>query len=363
MNPDGLIVEHLPGAGVAEIVRPRFLPVIVVRNTVALYGVQAGRKLIPLASLPYLARVLGPRGWGELAFVTAMAELIVIVIEFGFTLSATRSIARYRDEPKGCGRVVAGVLAAQALLAGIAVTAAVVAARFIPLFRHRPSLLGAGLVYAIAQGFNPIWYFQGLERLQLAAALEIGAKTAALGALFLFVHRPADVWRALLIQTLNPVVAILAGIVLMAQTSVVCRPDWTLVREAVRDGWRMFTYRGAESLYGVGNSFLLGLYTGPVLVGLFSASEKIGRATAGLVNPIRESLFPRISNLACRDGREACRLARIGTHLMVGAGAVLSAALFFFAHVLILLLMGRSFEPAVTVLRILSPLPLLLSIT
>ena len=66
------------------------LPALVVNNAAALYGVQIGRKLIPLASIPYLARVLGPEGWGKVAFVTAMAELIAILIEFGFCLSATR---------------------------------------------------------------------------------------------------------------------------------------------------------------------------------------------------------------------------------------------------------------------------------
>jgi PST family polysaccharide transporter len=359
------VVENLPRAVAVGVegARTRFLPDLVIKNTFALYGVQAGRKLIPLASLPWLARVLGPAGWGEMAFVSAMAELIVIVIEFGFTLSATRSIARFRHEPVACGRIVAGVFAAQALLAGIGIAAAVLSSRFIPLFRNHPSLLAAGLVYAVAQGFNPLWYFQGMEQLRLAAALEVGAKTVALGALFLFVHKPEDVWRALIIQALNPIIAIAAGVFLVSQTSFVCRPEWTMVRDAMRDGWHMFTYRSAESLYGVANSFLLGLYTGPVLVGFFSASEKISRATAGLANPIRESLYPRISNLAYKDSMEACRLARIGTYLMVSAGTLCSAGLLLFAHPVILLLMGSSFEPAVTVLRILSPLPLLLAVT
>jgi polysaccharide transporter, PST family len=125
----------------------------------------------------------------------------------------------------------------------------------------------------------------------------------------------------------------------------------------------MFMYRSAESLYGVGNSFLLGLYASPVLVGYFSASEKISKAAAGLVNPIRESLYPRVSNLTHSDPEEAFRLARIGTWLMDSAGLVLSLILFSCAPLIIPLLMGQSFGPAVTVLRILSPLPLLLAVT
>ncbi|RIH83316.1 hypothetical protein Mlute_02228 [Meiothermus luteus] len=36
------------------------------QNLLALYGVQFANYLLPLVALPYLARVLGPQGWGSL---------------------------------------------------------------------------------------------------------------------------------------------------------------------------------------------------------------------------------------------------------------------------------------------------------
>jgi polysaccharide transporter, PST family len=352
-------VETIPLQG--EVGR-RFLPDLVVKNAAALYGVQVGRKLIPLASIPYLARVLGPEGWGEVVFVTAMAELIVIMIEFGFNLSATRSIARYRDEPVERGKVIMGVLSAQAILAVIGMTAALIASRFIPLLRDHTALLSAGLAYALAQGFVPLWYFQGMERIRLAAAIEIGAKTAALGALFIFVKGPNDAWRALVIQALSPAVFVLVGLRL-ACARIACRPQWSLVRAVLKEGWHMFVFRSSESIYGVANAFLLGLYSPPVIVGYFGAAEKVSKATAGLVNPIRESLYPRISNVIHRDRMEARRLAQVGAALMMGFGLLLSVCLFLFAGTIVAILMGGRFAPAVLVLKILSPLPLLLATT
>ena len=339
------------------------LPGLVVKNVFALYGVQVARKLIPLASMPYLARVLGPRGWGEVAFVNALAELIVILIEFGFNLSATRSIAQNRDDPSARGRIAVGVVGAQSLLAVVGVSLALVVSRFIPFLRQHPSLLAAGLVYALAQGFVPLWYFQGMERIRLAASLEVGAKVAGLLALFVFVKNPHDAWRALAVQALSPAVSLLGGFQLAARTCVLCRPDWRLVQSVLDDGWNMFMYRSAESLYGVANAFLLGLYVAPLLVGYFSSAEKICKATAGLLNPIRESLYPRISNLAHQDGTEAQRLAKVGAVLVVVGGLCLSAGLFLFAKPIVLVLLGEGFEPAVRVLRILSPLPMLLAAT
>src|SRR5438067_4980928 len=86
------------------------------RNALALYGVQGCRKLVPFLSVPYLARILGPAGWGRVAFALAFGEMLVMLIEFGFNLSATREIARHCDSRESCRKIAAGVLGAQALL-------------------------------------------------------------------------------------------------------------------------------------------------------------------------------------------------------------------------------------------------------
>lgn len=336
----------------------------ILQNVAALYGVQAGRKLIPLLTIPYLARVLGPGGWGTVAFVQAMAEFLVIIIEFGFNISATREVARHRDHPETCGRVMAGVLGAQALLAAGGVTVAVMASRFLPVVADHPKLFLAGLVYAVAQGFAPLWYFQGLERMRVMAALELTGKVASLAGLFVFVHSPADEWKALALAAVAPALTTVAGLVMAYRTIPMKMPTWALVKPAFVMGTPMFFFRSAESLYGVGNAFLLGLFTTPEIVGYFSAAEKISKAAFGLLNPIREAIFPRLSHLAARGGEDAAGpLARMGAAIMISGGAMLGLGLFVFAPLATRLLLGREFGPAVEVLRILAALPLLLSIT
>ncbi len=334
------------------------------QNVVALYGVQAGRKLIPLVSIPYLARVLGPSGWGTVAFVQAMAEFLVIIIEFGFNISATREVARNRDNPQECGRVMAGVLGAQAMLAAGGILLAVLAARFLPVVSDHPKLLIAGLAYAIGQGFAPQWFFQGLERMRLAAALELTGKLLSLIGIFIFVHSPDDNWKVLALTALAPALTTLVGLGLAYRAIPMHFPTWSLIRPAFVMGTPMFVFRSAESLYGVGNAFLLGLFTTPEIVGYFAAAEKISKAAFGLLNPIREAIFPRLSHLAARGGADAAvHLARVGATIMIGGGAVLGGGLYIFAPWACNRLLGGEFAPAVEVLRVLSVLPFLLSVT
>ncbi len=334
-----------------------------VRNAAALYGVQASRKLAPLILIPYLARTLGPAGWGLVAFAQSLGEFLALVIEFGFNLSATREIARSRASRQRCAEIVAGVLGAQMLLALAASAAALAVSRWIPHCTGHPRLLAAALFYGVAQGLTPLWFFQGMERLRLAAALEVSGKAAAVGAILLLVRGPQEGWLVLVFQGLAPAAATLIGITMAYQAVRFRRPSWPLIRKAVERGWRMFVFRSGESLYGAGNAFVLGLFAPPTLVGYFASAEKISRAVFGLLNPIREALYPRLGNLAAAAPERAAKLARAGAIVTTAGGVLLGAGILGFAPWLVRVLMGPEFAPAIGVLRILACLPPLLAVS
>jgi len=332
-------------------------------NSAALYAVQGCRKLFPLFTVPYLTRILNPTGWGTVAFVLSMAEVVALIIEFGFSLSATREISRQRHHRGNCRDVMGGVLGAQTLLAVIGIGLTAVVAPHISLLRNQPRMVLAGLIYAVAQGGTPLWFFQGLERLRLAASLEISAKFAALCGVFLFVKSPEDGWKVVVLQAMAAGVSTAAGIGLAIRSFGFRFPDYALIREALHRGWPMFVFRSAESLYGVGNVFLLGLFAPAAVVGYFATAEKITKAMFGLLNPIRDAVYPRLIYLAASSEKAAAELARPTIAVMVAGGFSLTAVLFATAPWLIGLLAGPKFAPAIPVLRLYSILPALLSIT
>src|SRR5205823_1413572 len=92
-------------------------------------------------------------------------------------------------------------------------------------------------------------------------------------------------------------------------------------------------------------------------------SEKIGKSAAGLLSPLREAIYPRLAGLFHHSPAAARRLAGVGAMIATGAGILVSASLYVFAPLIIHILMGRDFGPSVSVLRILSALPLIIAIT
>jgi PST family polysaccharide transporter len=289
-------------------------------NAVALYGVQFFRKLIPLATVPYLTRTLGPAGWGEVSFALAFSGFLILLIEFGFDLSATRAIARQRDSKDACGSLLAGVLGVQLMLFGLGSAVAVVISWWLPLLRNDPRLVAAGLLFALAQGITPLWFFRGFESIRVLASLDMLGKLGAMCGVFLFVHSPDDGWKVIVLQAVPAVICTVAGLWLAYRMVPFRLPSIALMKDTLQTGWSMFVFRSGKSLYGYANIFILGLFASPAVVGYFAVAEKINTAVYGLMNPIEEALYPRLSKLVLDSRSEAARLARIGVVLMVTGG-------------------------------------------
>jgi polysaccharide transporter, PST family len=342
---------------------PSFLKSRITQNAASLYLVQACRKLLPLFILPYLARVLGPAGWGNVAFAQGVGEFISIFVEFGFALSATRDLAQAKDSKGERGRIAVGTFGAQAVLATIGVLVALAISPRVPLLRSHPMLLCAGLVYGVAQGMTPVWLFQGLERMTLSAFLEITSKVVTLVAIFVFVHSPSDEWKVLFLQSLAPVVSVITGIWVANRYLTLFLPTFDMIWESIKAGWKMFLLRSGLATYSTANVLILAMFAPASIVGYYASAEKVSKAIVGMLLPIRDAFYPRLSQLAAHSPGESQRLTRISAYIEIAAGILLSVATFAGAHLIIRLVFGRTFEAAVPILQILAVISFICSLS
>jgi PST family polysaccharide transporter len=316
-------------------------------------GVQIAGYVVPLITIPYLARVLGVAGWGLVAFAQAFGSYVALLGEYGFVLSGTREVARQSDNKERLTEILAGVLGAKGLLAAGSLVVAVLIQPWVPIFRDHPILLWAGMFWALSRAFSMVWFFQGLERMRLVASLEISGQALATAAIFVLVRRPEDGWRVLAIQGIGYFLSFGCGLVLAYLDLPFGLPSWGSAVEALKMGWTMFLFRGSVSLYTVGNAFILGLFVGPQYVGYYAGAEKISKAFLGLLNPVGQTLYPRLSRLVHSSKQQAAQLARVGLAVMGVGGITMGVAVFVFSPLLVQIILGRGFEAAIPVMRIL----------
>lgn len=326
----------------------------IVQNILALYRVQLASYLLPLLILPYLARVLEPEGFGLVGLAQSFALLVALIVEYGFNLSATREVARWREDPEHLTRVIAGVQGAKALLIVGALLVAVAVGQLVPAFWSHPAYLWWAWLAAVFQGLSPFWYFQGLERMRGPAWLEVAGRTLAALGVFALVHAPEEGWRVLALQSLGLALSTGWATRWMYAERPFRFPTWLEVVEALRMGFGMFFFRSAVSLYTTANAFVLGLFTSPAVVGYYAGAEKLAKAVLGLVGPVAQALFPRMSHLQRTDPARARRLATTVLWMMGLGGLLLGAGLAATAPLLISVLLGPGYEAAVPVLRVLA---------
>lgn len=331
----------------------RFVNHPVARNALALYGLQIAGYVIPLATLPYLARVLHPEGFGLLLFAQSFALWASLTIEYGFNLSATREVARNRGCASSLGKTAAGVLGAKlVLLVGFILLAAVTAQKVENFARH-PVYLVWALLQALAFGFSPFWYFLGSERMLRAVTVEFLARCAGAALIFLTVRVPGDAWKALALQAGAGCVATITQTLWMYREIRFIRPRWNESLHVLWAGRDMFLFRGAYHIYSTANAFILGLFvSSPQVIGYYGGAERIARALQGATLPLTVALYPRISHMISQGTPRATKLARLALSLAAGTGLVLALATALLARRLVLLILGPGYDASVWVLYV-----------
>ena len=332
------------------------------KNVISLYVLQFANYVLPLATIPYLVRVLGPEKFGAVAFGQSLITYFSLLVNYGFDWSATRKISVQRDNIDVVSRIAVSVWAAKTLLCGMGFLVLVGLVQVVPRLGEVSTLLL--VLYGIVVGnvLFPTWLFQGLERMVAISVINFTARLLATAAVFALIHRSSDfiIYAGLLsFQWLG---AGVIGVWLAYRTLKISfvPPSSAEVRRTLVEGWTLFLSRGAVGLYTAGNAFILGLLTNNAAVGYYSAAEKLVKAIQGLLTPISQAFYPRFSKMAIDSKIKTLRWGRKILFLMSGLGLVLSTGLFLGAPMIVRIILGPGYEPSVAVMRILAPLPLLI---
>lgn len=326
-----------------------------IRNILSLYGVQAAHQILQLLTIPYLARVLGPSEWGRLATAQSVALFVQLIVNYGFPFAATRSVARYRDDHDRLAEIVSDVMGAQLILAVLTSAAAVaVSWMWIPILFDDPRLLAVAIFAGLLGGVMPMWFFQGQERMGRVATLDMSGKMITVIGLFIFVRTGQDGWKMLAMQAASALVVFSIACSDIFGRHLIARPSLTRVKAAFREGFDMFIFTSAASTLSIGNVVILGLFVPTNIVGYYAGAEKLGRAFVGFLWPLSQALYPRISNLCHTDPPAGARLVLRSLAIMGGAGLVMGGGCFVMAPLVIGLVLGPGFEPAIPALRIIS---------
>jgi PST family polysaccharide transporter len=338
---------------------------ILISNFLSLSSVQAVNYILPLITIPYLVRVLGPEKFGLIAFAQAFIQYFVLLTDYGFNLSATREISINRDNKEKISEIFSSIMLIKISL--MILSFLILCLLVYSIDKFRTEWLIYFLTFGIILGnvLLPVWLFQGMERMKQLALLNILPRMIFTVSIFIFIRIQSDYIYIPLINSLGFIVSGLISLwIVVRKFEIKIKiPTFVEIKHELKEGWHIFISTVSISLYTTSNTFILGIFTNNTIVGYYSAGEKIVKAVQGLMGPLSQTIYPHISKLAS-ESREAALIFVRKIVKVVGVPAFfVSLALLIFAPQISNIILGRQFKESIPVIQILSFLPFIIGLS
>ncbi|MCM8796718.1 MAG: oligosaccharide flippase family protein [Candidatus Omnitrophica bacterium] len=281
---------------------------IVLENFFSLSALQGITYLIPIAILPYLIRVIGPERLGLIVFAQAFTQYLLILTDYGFSVSATREISLCRQDKNKLSYIFSSVIITRIILtiAGFLTLLATIC--FIPRFRqdYLVYLLSFGAV--IGNALFPVWFFQGTEKMKYVSNINIFSGILAVFCVVIFIKKPADYLLVPLINSLAMVGSGVAGILIVFRRFDIkfVRQSCADIKAQLKSGWNVFISIVAINAYTASRIFAVGLLTNNLITGYYAIAERIVYTIQTFpILSFSQAIYPRINKIYDRNRKRA----------------------------------------------------------
>lgn len=331
------------------------------KNVISLTFLQIGNYLVPLIVLPYLTRILGVDGFGQIGFATAFTMYFVLFVEWGFNLSATRDVSIKRADKRARSVVFWETIAARLFLTCMSVAMLIVLMAVVPKLGGQSILLWLGMLQVLAATLSTVFYYQGVEKMGAMSLINLGVRLCSIPLIIIGVTRPDQLLQAFAIQTGCFFVASLANLLLLLRSDEISWvvPSINGTKRAMLNGLPLFLSTAGISLYTNSNAVILGFVASEAAVGYFVAGFTLVKAVVGLSGPFAQAIFPRIAHVISSEGESTGQYIKKMVWLQGSLGLVLTVTILICLPWGVTWLYGEAFRETVQVVAWLSLLPLI----
>ncbi len=329
---------------------------IVLENFISLTTLQGISYILPLLIIPFLIRVIGMEKFGLIVFAQSLIQYFMILTDYGFNLSATKTISLLGEHKKKVNTVFSSVMTVKFMLAGVSFLILCLILYFIPRFRNDwpVYLLSFGTV--IGNTLFPLWFFQGKEKMKYITFINVMAGITYTILIFVLIKGPQDY---LLVPLLNSLLFLVSGIwglyIAFKKFKLeFIMQDYISLKKEFKTGWDIFISIVSVNAYTTTRIFAVGLLTNNIFTGYYSIAEKIANTIQSFpMYSFTQAVFPRISKVYAKNRQRAVAIMyRIQDNITLGFVISLPIA-YFLAPWIIGFTCGAAYKEVVLTLRLL----------
>ena len=321
-------------------------------DTTAVALGQMSAFVYPLVSIPYLSRIFGTDGLGQLLLAISIINVMVLVVDFGFGMSALRRVALAGAAGER-SYIASSTLAAKVLLLCGCTFVLGLLVLLIPNLREHWEFYAIGSALTLGAALYPTWLLQGIGKIKTFAALHAISRLIALVGLLLTVTSVSDGSLAIFWQFAPAGIAAIGSWIYLSAIGShrVSRPTWAAAISAIRESAPLFVGSVATIVISATNTVFLGMFSTLQQVAFYGAGERFSNAIRGIFGGVQQSLLPRVSaSIGSGNGASLRRTVAAGLMVIYGLAGI---GLITSAGVLVPWYLGQGFDAAIPVVRLL----------
>lgn len=266
-------------------------------NFLSLFVLKGFQFLLPLITLPYLVRTIGLEKFGTINFALSLGIYFSALIQYGFSITATREIARHREDKDKLAQIYSNTLATSVFLSFISVILYSLIIKTFGKFNSEIKLYWFTLAQVIFLNLFPVWFFQGIEKMKYITFLSLGTSSVYLVSLFVFVKQQSDYTYVPLLYAISSGLSLILALRVIKTKFGISfkKPCANEVKKIILNGRHAFISQFIPSLYTNSVTFLLGFFTDNTSVGLFAAATKVIDAFGSIIYVLSNTFLPYLS--------------------------------------------------------------------
>ncbi len=256
--------------------------------------------LVPLVTVPFIIKYIGIANYGHIAFSYAFITYFTVLTDYGFNMSATRSISINRHDKEKVSHIFSTVLLTKLLFFALAFILFSLLVLLVPFFREYALLHMGSFTLVLAQVVMPVWLFQGIEDMKYLAIANTFSKLLFAILIISFIRRQEDY---IFVNILQGIGGILAGLIciriIVAKLKIkFVRVTAADIKHEIKEGWLLFLSSFAVNIYLNSNAFILGMFTNATQLGFYSIAEKVYLVVKQLNGVFSQVIYPQICVVA-----------------------------------------------------------------
>lgn len=260
-------------------------------NVISLTILQLANYIVPLLLVPFLLKELGSVDYGKIAVILGITQFCYIITEFGFSQSATAKIAENVADVNYVSRMNGSVVIIKTLISVICI----ICSCSVIVFQGYGGWFVCSSISAIIifQALQPIWFFNGIERMGNISIFLISSKMMYCVLTVVFILWYKEYQLAIFSMAISHFIGFIIGIWFLLKTKYrILIPSFNEVKLEFYYSLQFFWARGAVSLYTSLCVVLVGTFGGLHQAAIFSVCEQIFKAGKAVTAPLCQALYP-----------------------------------------------------------------------